>query len=187
MPAAREAERTVEITPQRAGAKRRSRLLFAAGALAVLCASAAFLVLVLRDHGHTQVMVHDQAAPHLATSSASPAPAAPSHPRLDTSQPAASRASFRLERGNAVNLGPIRVRLTKTDPRRGLYDFTVLSGRRSFSHRHLRLNVPVWIALGKEKGALEILVTSIDKRVVEGTWIVSTEAPEVIASRSHKR
>jgi hypothetical protein len=191
MPAAPEAERTVEITPQRAGAKRGRLLLFAAGSLAVLCALAAFLVLVLRDHGHTQVMVHDQKAPHVASTSATESGASAaksSQAKLESPQPELSRGSFRLERGSApMHIGPIRVRLTRTDPRRGLYDFTVLSGRRAFSHRHLRLNVPVWIALGKDKGALEIVVTSIDKRVVEGTWTLSAQPPEVAAAHSRKR
>ena len=187
MPPAREAEQTVELVTRRAS-KFRRLLFFSAGFLGLLCAGVAFLVLVVRDRGHSRIMVHDQSA----SSFKAPAAAKDSTPKSKSpavttgdagDKAAATRNSFRMEVGRKpLNLGPIRVRLSRVDVRRGLYDISVLSGRRSFSHRRLRLNSPVWIALAKGQGALEIVVTSIEKRAVEGYWIQSEHSPEVTAT-----
>jgi len=184
-------ERTIEIVRHRAGNRRRF-LIFAAAAVAFAFAGLAFLFLVAHDRGHTKVMVHDQAAPPLVAASKRTAAAAPAvQPMpLPAAAPEKTRPqnAFRLEKSRkAVPVGPLLLRLNKTDPKKGEYEISVVAGRRSFAHRHLKVNRPLWIALGRNKGSIEILATSIEKKAIEGFWRESEELPQGTNRTPHKR
>ena len=66
-------------------------LLIVAGAIAILCGCGAFLLLVMRDHGHANVMVNEQSSPTLLTKSA----------------PAASRVSEASKAADAGKASPM--------------------------------------------------------------------------------
>jgi hypothetical protein len=174
-------ERTIKLVRQRAG-DRRTLLVAAALGMALICAGLAFLLLVARDHGDTKVMVHDQAAPHavIAPGAGARASVTQAKPAVAVPEKTPSQNAFRLEKSRkAVAVGPLMLRLSKADPKRGEYELSVITPRRSVPRRHLKVNRPLRIALGRNKGAVEIVATSIQKNAVEGFWSESEELPQV--------
>jgi hypothetical protein len=192
-----EVEQSIEAGPPRQGKPGRF-LGWGAAMLGAVCAAAAFLVLLLHDGSRTKVMVHDQSAPvaRPATTAAPPTPSAAAYPRVappeirDAAQKeadAAERHTFRLQKGRrAVTLGPVRFRLTRVDTAQGMYDISVLSGRRSYSHKHVRVNEPLWISLARGKGALELVASSVAKDGIEGYWVQTPRSPQVKANARKK-
>ena len=177
-------------------ANHRPRLILVWGAviLAALCAAAAFLALLLHDGSHAKLMVHDQAAPvshsaglsqrtstyalaRVPEKAVTAAEASRSAPKEKT---AGDRLPFQLQIGKkAAAVGPLRLKLIQVKPAQGIYDVSVLSGRRAYSHRHVRVNEPLWISLSRGKGALEIVATSISQDSIEGYSVQTARSPQV--------
>ncbi len=190
-----------EVTTESFSWSKHRLLLIVAAAIATVCAGAAFVLLVLRDHGHPKVMVNEQAAPGISTRSAPAARAAETTKPVDTGKALLAIASpiaktadattaakpedqnkFNFARSNRrVTLGPLKLRLTNTDPLKNTYDVSVLTGRRSSLHRSVKVNEPLWIALNRGTGAIELVVTSIDANRVIGYWTESNHSPQVSA------
>ena len=105
-------------------------------------------------------------------------------PLAGTNAPAPSDFSLLLSR-HTQSLGPIRARLLKTDATQSSYDLSVALGRRSYSHRGIKLNQPLWIAINRSK-SVEIVVNSIQKDSISGYWSESARSAQ-IESRKHKK
>jgi hypothetical protein len=185
----------------------RRGLLIAAGVLAALCCTAAFLFFVARDHGHTNVMINEQSAPATAR--------LPLHPQSPAQQAAAPQKalgpqqvpspstlgpknspapvtpasnSFKIARAGGITyLGPVRLRLLRTDPVKNTFDVSVILGRRSFSHKRLKLNQPLWIAVNRGASEVQMVVTGIDKNAVTGYWTQSSRPPQLNTQSHPKR
>ena len=172
-------------------------LLFLAAVIATLFGSLAFVGLVMRDHGHPNVMVNEQSAPALVARSTPAAGIGDTGKAVAATKPAAvaiatipnSGTRFNIARSSRrVSLGPLKLRLTDTDPVKNTYDVSVLTGRRSSSHRNIKVNEPLWIALNRGTGAIELVVTSIDAKQVSGYWTESNHSPQVSSRvRGHRR
>jgi hypothetical protein len=157
------------------------RTALAAGILAVLCGAAAFLLLVLRDHGRRRVMVNDQARPALRPNSqpiANSSSAAATRSKDASTAPSLSagtippgKTEFSASKGSGlVSVGPLKLSLTGTDTENNTYDLRVQAGRRAFSHRHIQIDQPLWISTGRAKGAIQLVVTRIEGDAVAGYW-----------------
>jgi hypothetical protein len=167
------------------------RLAVSAGVLAALCGVFAFVSLVLRDHGRPHVMVNEQSAPSLtlARSNAKPAvpsPAAaadkPANPQPHETSPVsktdnAGKHDIRVSKSAGLaSADSVKLKLLRTDPANGLYDISVVAGRRSFTQRQLKLNQPLWISVNRGT-AMQMVVTSIENDAVAGYWTESKQAP----------
>ncbi|HEY7212437.1 MAG TPA: hypothetical protein VH477_19330 [Bryobacteraceae bacterium] len=191
MASARQVNASIGAQPFRM--TRRNLLFLAAGLLAAVCALAAFLFLVVRDHGHTKIMVHDQAAPAVAKRAQASASHQPStavsgpSTKPDRAAIPAARNAFQLHRGSKPEtLGPLRLRLTRIDQAKGTYDVSVISGRRSYSHRNLKIEQPLWITLKRGSGAFGLVVTALDKEDATGYWMQSQNSPHVNTRTARK-
>jgi hypothetical protein len=170
--------------------KHRVRVAVSAAALALLCGLVAFVSLVLRDHGRPHVMVNEQTAPALAQVRNDPKPSAavpvaankPSEPPPNGPSPLANADSsgkhdISVSKSAApATAGSVKLRLLRTDPSNGIYDITVLAGRRSFTHRQLKLNQPLWISVNRGS-AIQMVMTSVQSDTVAGYWTESKQAP----------
>ena len=146
---------------------RRRRLFIgvAAALLASACAAIAFVFFLVRDHGHARVMFNEQSAPAHASRTPVLPPSAPPAMR-----PAAPQHSFSADRRRRVVLtGSVRLRVLRVDPANGLFDLSVTIGRFTHSHRHLKVNEPLWIALNRST-AIELLANNLNASGISGYW-----------------
>ncbi len=162
-----------------------------AGLIGGLFGVLAFFFLVWRDHGHPKVMLNEQsapavsAAPALTSTSASlssktVAPPAKAQENRATSTVSPARHEFSISKASAEQqIGSVRLKLTKTDSSKGIYDMRVITGRRWFTHRHLKINEPFWIANKTGAGAIEMVVTSIAADSVSGYWTESQKSAHI--------
>jgi hypothetical protein len=199
----RQAHPSIGIVSSKARA--RKGLLIAAGGLAALCCTTAFLFFVARDHGHANVMINEQSAPtalRLPVRPQSPAqqaaapqkalrpPPSPSSlaPKNSPAPVSSASNSFKIARGSGITyLGPVRLRLLRTDPVKNTFDVSVILGRRSFSHKRLKLNQPLWIAVNRGASEVQMIVTGIDKNAVTGYWTQSSRPPQLNTQPHPKR
>ncbi len=156
------------------------RIAAAAGILATLCGTVAFVSLVLRDHGRPRVMVNEQARPAPRPSTHLPAPSSATSvvPKDDISPtpffankvPAGKKGFLASEVSGPVTVGPLKLRVTKTDAANHTYDLSVQSGRRLFTHKHIGIDQPLWISAGRGKSAIQLVVTRVQGDTVAGYW-----------------
>lgn len=193
---ARELHSTLQIGPPRF--KRRGLLAMLAGVIAALCSISAFLFLVFRDHSRPKVMVNDQSSPGLAArkTSASSAVKRPGSLVMEKADTNAStvtntaangpgpKTPFSVTRSGRLTVGPVKLRLTRTDSAQNTYDINVISGRRISSHKGLKVDQPWWIVV-HHKG-VEFVATSVDDSKVSGYWTESARSPQV-SSRARSR
>jgi hypothetical protein len=175
------------------------KLLFFGVSLSVLFALAAFLFFVLRDQSQVNVMVNYQqrsalAAENKARSSINPAPlavastAAPTTATGRTEQQARGTASFTLQRSGRMGaVGPLQVRLIKTDVSKGTYDVTGSVAGRTFTHRNVRVNEAVWVGVSKRVAPVKFVADSIGPDQISGYWTQSSRTPAALTTRSHTR
>ena len=162
-----------------------SRLGIVASLLGILFALSAFVMLVLHDRGHANIMVHDQPgipAPTPKAAPVNPAPIAPtpaSHTAVTTSPGKNDFSLTRIDR--PIAMGSIRLRLLKTDMAKGLYDVNVISAGRNYAHRRLKVTQPLWIATSRGSGSIELVVDTIGKDSVSGYWKESDHSAQVSA------
>ena len=169
-----------------------SRLGIFASLLGLTFGLSAFVMLVLHDRGHANIMVHDQPGPPAPAPKAAPViiPPVVPHAAGHTSVPAGvGKNDFSLTRiDKPVPMGSIRLKLLKTDMAKGLYDVNVIIGGRSFSHRRLKVTQPLWIATSRGAGSIELVVDTIGKDSVAGYWKESDHSAQVSArSRGRHR
>ncbi len=81
--------------------------------------------------------------------------------------------------------GSMKLKLVRTEPAKKLYDMRVIAGRRWYTHRRLKLNEPLWIAVDKQK-AMEMVVGTIDNGTVSGYW-TETSRPAQLSSRARAK
>lgn len=180
---------------------RRIKIAAAAAILAALCGLVAFFILVLHDRGHPRIMFHEQ---HSARSTPSPATvaapaaaltaAAPTSGKMGASQPSAvpvppgqMRTEFHLPKvGGPVVVGSVQLKLGAIDLAKETYDLRVVSGRRSFTYRRLKLHQPLWISAGRKKGSLQLVATALETDGVAGYWKESSRSAHV-SSRSRSK
>jgi len=184
--------------------RKRQLLAFAAILVAALCGAVAFLFFVVRDHGSTKIMVNDQAAPQALASRkippavASPAAApavgqkstlAPSLPAAASSAAAGTKNPFSVgtREGRATALGAVKIRLLATDKTANTFDLNVIAGRRSYTHRRLKLNQPLWISAKRGGNAVQIVATSLTDSAIQGYWTESTRSPQVTPRNKARR
>ena len=164
-----------------------------AGVIATVFGIAAFLFLVWRDHGHPKIMLNEQSAPAVTSakgttaasasvSKTAPLVSVPQNPESSGATPSKHELSMNMSSGEQ-QVGPVRLRLMKTDPSKKLYDMRVISGRRWFTHRHLKMNEPFWLAAGRGTGAIELVVAEIRSDSVSGYWTESKRSPHLRAKR----
>ena len=84
-------------------------------------------------------------------------------------------------------LGAVQLRLMRTDPSSHVYDLNVVKGGRSFSHRHMKVNEPLWIAGGKGGGAIELIVKLVQTDAITGYWMESNRSAHVSSRRRSAR
>jgi hypothetical protein len=175
------------------------RMAIAAGTLAVLCGAAAFVLLVLRDHGHRRLMVNDQARPAVRLNSgpAATASSVTSIPPKDTPTTStgtlstgtipAGKKEFRASKGSGpVPVGLLKLSVTGTDAAQHTYDLRVQAGRRAFSHRHIQIDQPLWISAGRAKNAIQLVVTRIEGDAIAGYWSEVARSARVNSSSKPK-
>lgn len=166
-----------------------------AGVIATVFGIAAFLFLVWRDHGHPKIMLNEQSAPAVTSAKGTAATSA-TVSQQQTAQPsgasqnaaasgtASAKHEFNMSTSSGEQqVGPVRLRLMKTDPAKNLYDMRVISGRRWSTHRHLKMNEPFWIAAARGTGTIELIVAAIQTDSVSGYWTESKRSPHVRAKR----
>lgn len=194
---ARELHSTLQMGPPRLSKRRVLAIL--AGVTAALCCVSAFLFLVFRDHGRPKVMVNEQSSPWLALRKTAPLSTA-TKPATQAAKQADALASptntgenspgvkvpFSIRKSSRVTVGPVKLRLLRTDSVLNTYDVSVISGRRSSSHKGLKVNQPWWIVVGRSGDALEFTATSIEAKGVSGYWTKSARSPQMNA-RAHSR
>ncbi len=172
------------------------RLAISAIVVAALCSLAAFICLVWRDQGRPRVMINEQSAPGLVTQAGKVASASQQTGfNKDVAQtklpepvnPAMKPFSISKASGVAP-LGPVELRLIDTNPASKLYDVNVIAGGRSYSHRHLKADQPLWIAGRKGSGAIELIVKLVQDDAITGYWTESNRLAHVSSRRrlAHK-
>ncbi|MDQ2840757.1 MAG: hypothetical protein M3Y72_06910 [Acidobacteriota bacterium] len=194
MALARQSMPTLQLGPVRS-AKRR-RLVVSAAVLSGLSCLAAFIVLVLRDQNHANVMVNEQKSPTLSHVSAASSLASTKTSSLGPGQPISKPSGlndslpgnrFSLAKLAApTTLGSVKLKLIKTDPALRLYDVSATVGGHSFSHRRLKAGEPLWISENRGGTALELVVSSIQSDSVMGYWTESSHLAHV-SPRNHLR
>jgi len=80
-------------------------------------------------------------------------------------------------------LGAVQLRLINTHPASNVYDLNVIAGGRSFLHRHLRVNQPLWIAGRRGGGAIELIVKLVQDDAITGYWMESNRLAQVSPRR----
>ncbi len=181
---------------------RRVRLAVSATALAALCGVFAFIVLVLHDHGHANVMVNEQAAPHLIprTATASSAALAATHGNALSQSPSlpapvktpdlaqlGSKHDFSVgKNAKSQLLGTIKIKLISTDTINRLYDVYVSVGRKWYAHHQLKINEPLWISSNRGANSIQMVVTSIEPDGIAGYWTESNRSTH-LSPRIHSR
>jgi hypothetical protein len=167
----------------------------AAAILAGLCGFAAFIFLVLRDSNHPKIMVHDQAAPKrkaAAVAAAASVPAALPKPVQPVSTPAAgvkaNKTEFHLSKsGSLVPIGPIKLKLAGVNAARDTYDLNVVSAKRAYTYRKLKVDQSLWISAGRKSGSIELVVTGLQDSGVTGYWSESNRSAHVSSKSKSKR
>ncbi|MBV8864099.1 MAG: hypothetical protein JO210_01720 [Acidobacteriaceae bacterium] len=172
------------------------RLAISAIVLSTLCSLAAFVSLVWRDQSQPRVMINEQLAPALKQGKsvvvAKPSPQPPvnsqaAQPKLpEPTSPGMKPFSISTASGLAP-LGAVQLRLIRTDPISHVYDLSVVAGGRSFSHRHMKVNEPLWIAGGKGGGAIELIVKLVQTDAITGYWMESNRSAHVSSRRRSAR
>ncbi len=183
------------------GIKKKLGVVVWAGVILALFGAMAFGVLVLRDHGHANIMVNEQSAPTAAatqskTSTAGPlVKQGPTPPQsalqngLRNPEPSAAlpaKQEFSINKSSTEQIRSVRLKLIKTDPAKKIYDIRVITGRRAFTHRHLKIDEPLWIATDRVS-AIEMVVTSIGSTSASGYWTESKRPPHVTSRVRSKR
>ncbi len=168
------------------------RLAISAIVLSALCSLSAFVSLVWRDQSHPRVMINEQSAPSLARGRGVSAPS-PSLPAALTNQTAPPKLAtpinpamkpFSISKASGLApLGAVQFRLISTHPASNLYDLNVIVGGRSFLHRHLRANEPLWIAGKRGSGAIELIVKLVQDDAITGYWMESNRLAQVSSRR----
>ena len=167
------------------------RLAISAIVLSALCSLAAFISLVWRDQSQPRVMINEQSSPALArgkgVSAAPPSAAAASSKTAPAklSEPI-NRAMkpFSISKASGLApLGAVQLRLINTYPATNVYDLNVIVGGRSFLHRHLRVNQPLWIAGKRGGGAIELIVKLVQDDAITGYWMESNRLAQVSSRR----
>ena len=164
-----------------------------AGVIATVFGIAAFLFLVWRDHGHPKIMLNEQSAPAM-TSAKMTAPmsasqqqtgqpsSGPQNPATSGATPSKHDFTMNISAGEQ-QVGPVHLRLMKTDIAKSLYDMRVINGRRWSTHRHLKMNEPFWVAASRGTSTVELVVTTVQSDSVNGYWTESKRSPHVRAKR----
>ena len=162
-----------------------TRLAVPAAVLVIVFGLVAFLMLLWRDDGHPNVMVNEEIAPAAAVvkpvAAGTPAPAdagAASALKGEAGKAAATntptisgRNEFTIDKTNSTfAIGPIRLRLLRTNVSRKIYDLNVIARRRSLVHRNVKAGEPVWIARKRGEPAVEVVVSAIGKESISGYW-----------------
>ncbi len=168
-----------------------------AGVIGALFGVMAFVFLVWRDHGHPKIMVNEQSAPPSAQTAVGTTASAPKQKATppgevlqnsDTSGTSSQRHEFSMTKSSAEQpIGSVRLKLTKTDAAKKIYDMRVITGRRWFTHRHLKIDEPFWIANNRGAGAIEMIVTSIESESVTGYWVESKRSAHISPRVRSKR
>ena len=190
----------------------RVRLLVIAAVLAAVCGISAFLFFVARDRSHINVMVADQvengaarngnksipvvSPPALSnqrqgasasTAAATASGTKPPSQTENTSTVPAGAVPFSLQRSSQSQaLGPVKLRLVRTDLSGSSYDVNVTVGARSHSHRKVKLNEPLWIIVNRGAASVKVVVDSIEQNRVSGYWNESGR-PARISARKHQK
>jgi hypothetical protein len=162
-----------------------------AGVVGALFGVMAFLFLVWRDHGHPKIMLNEQSAPAVTAARNAPSTSAsvvkqgasqPGEPLQNSDQSSASppKHEFSMSKSSTEQqVGSVRLKLTKTDSQKKIYDMRVITGHRWFTHRHLKIDEPFWIATNRGSGAIDLVVTSIDSESVSGYWTESKKSAHI--------
>ncbi len=168
------------------------RLAIAASAVAALCSIAAFISFVWRDQSRPRVMLNEQSAPALTRAkgieeAAASSPTAlsnhPAQPKLSEPLSTAMKPFSISKASGLAPLGAVELRLIKTYPAKKLYDLNVVASGRSFSHRHLKVNEPLWIAGKSGGGAIELIVKLVQDDAITGYWTESNRLAHVSSRR----
>lgn len=137
-------------------------------------------------------MINEQSAPALMRGKSGSA--SPASPRTAVSNQAApakvpepigsAMKPFSISKASGLApLGPVQLRLLKTYPASNIYDVSVVIGGRSFSHRHLKVNEPLWIAGRRGGGAIELIVKLVQNDAITGYWTESNRLAHVSSRR----
>ena len=136
--------------------------------------------MLLKEQPAPRIIVNDRPPPvrHPAVATLSlgiPVPAPKSNTAsIDSPTPAAISSEprlFSLKRTRSYQtFGPLKLKLGKTEPVRGLCDLRVEVGPRSFVHRNVRLDEALWVALPKGNSAAQIVLTRMEPDRVSGFW-----------------
>lgn len=167
------------------------RLAISALVLSALCSLAAFLSLVWRDQSRPRVMINEQSSPALArgksVSATSPSPPAAFSKTAPQKLPQPidrAMKPFSISKASGLApLGAVQLRLINTHPASNVYDLNVIAGGRSFLHRHLRVNQPLWIAGRRGGGAIELIVKLVQDDAITGYWMESNRLAQVSPRR----
>lgn len=137
-------------------------------------------------------MINEQSAPAVTRGNGLSAPSRPAAGlSIQAAQPKLSEPSnsalkpFSISKASGLApLGTVQLRLINTQPERRIYDLNVIVGGRSFLHRHLRVNQPLWIAGKRGGGAIELIVKLVQNDAITGYW---TESNRLAHVSSHQR
>ena len=166
---------------------RRGQLAISATVLAAFCGLLAFVWMVIRDRGHANVMINEQAAPPTARVTSAPIPSTVAEgqtkPVSGADSPKATearpRTDFSANKMRSTVLGPVKLKLLRTDEAKGVYDISVLAGRRTYTHRRLKVNQSLWIAANRGNSSIEMVVTAMSPDSVSGYWSESERRARV--------
>ncbi len=167
------------------------RLAIWAIVLSALCSLGAFISLVWRDQSQPRVMINEQSSPGLARANAVSAASPPAHAVFGKTAPQEpsepinpAMKPFSISKATGLApLGPVQLRLISTHPASNVYDLNIVVGGRSFLHRHLRANQPLWIAGKRGGGAIELIVKLVQEDAITGYWMASNRLAQVSPRR----
>ena len=151
------------------------KVIYLAVAVAVLSACAMFFALWQRDDSFllqasqfSQPAVVSQPAAKVQPSTPAPAQAAPAQIQQAKIEAAPEYIPFVLNRSKHLqSLGPLKVGIWRTDPRRGTYDASVVVDGHRFDKKHVGMDQALAIRIGNA-APMELIVNKITRNDISG-------------------
>jgi hypothetical protein len=148
--------------------------------LAALCAALAFFCFAIRER-KMALVVPAAHAPIAVPKETAVVAAPPPRLALPESRDRKVTEFFLAESGDFQNMGPVKLKLTAVDARRGSYNLSVRSRGRQFTRTNVKLNETVRLA-GAKRTAPEIVVGAI---VQNRVWGYLSEPKGELKAKAH--
>lgn len=79
------------------------------------------------------------------------------------------RVEFELDKGDGIQkISGLQLKLTKTDPKKGLYELEIYSGRQRILKKNRSLNEPIFLYLAQHTKPYEVVATKVGKTHILG-------------------